>query len=328
MPRRSLWAGLPTEALHPEALDLDEMPARSVLRLMAREDERVVRAVRAESSSIERAARRMTRVLASGGRVFFAGAGTSGRLGVLEAAECPPTFGTDPDRIVALIAGGSRAVFRSVEGAEDREKEGAKLLRDRKLGASDLVVGISASSVTPFVRGALAFARRRKASTVLVTCGPRPRGLAGVVVAPKVGPEVLAGSTRLKAGTATKLVLNQMTLLAMIRSKKVFGPFMVDVRPKSKKLLDRATRIVQSLGKVGLVKGEALLGRSRGDVKVAVVMARLGVSLAEARRSLARTDGDLRKVLRAAGAGRGRDARRPARARRRGAGRAPRGRPS
>jgi N-acetylmuramic acid 6-phosphate etherase len=216
---------------------------------------------------------------------------------VLEAAECPPTFGTDPSSIVALIAGGPRAVFRSAEGAEDLDGEGASFLRARRLSRKDVVVGISASSVTPFVRGALAFARRRGAATILVTCGSRPRGVASLVVSPDVGPEVLAGSTRLKAGTATKLVLNQITLLAMIRLKKVHGPYMVDVRPGSRKLRDRARRIVAALAGADRKSAETLLRRADGDVKLAVVMGALGLSSEEARRRLQRKKDDLGAAL-------------------------------
>ena len=242
----------------------------AVLELLAKEDHRVVRAVAAESKRIRRAARAMANTLSSNGRVFYVGAGTSGRLGVLEASECPPTYGTAPSEIVAIMAGGNASVFRSKEGAEDDERAAAKALRSKRLKARDLVVGISASSVTPFVRGALSLARTRAAGTALVTCGPRLRGVADVVIAPKVGPEVLAGSTRMKAGTATKLVLNQMTLLAMIRLKKVYGPYMIDVRPTSAKLRDRAVRMVQALADVDRGEAEALLAAAGYDVKTAL----------------------------------------------------------
>lgn len=278
----------------------------------------MVAAVEAEAPRIAGAALAFARALSRGGRVFLAGAGTSGRLGVLEAAECPPTFGTEWDRIVGLIAGGDGAVFRAVEGAEDREAEGRSVLRSRRIGPKDLVVGISASGVTPFVRGALAFARKRRASTVLVTCASNARGLrklADVVVAPRVGAEVLAGSTRLKAATATKLVLNRMTLLAMIRLKKVYGPFMVELRPASAKLRDRARRMVEALGFVDSERAATLLEEA-GDVKTAVVMGRLGISSAEARRRLSRKKGDLRALLPSGGArSRSRPRRAPARPR-------------
>ncbi|MGH9391379.1 MAG: N-acetylmuramic acid 6-phosphate etherase [Vicinamibacteria bacterium] len=286
-------------------------------------------AVEAEAPRIAKAALALARALSRGGRVFLAGAGTSGRLGVLEAAECPPTFGTPPDRIVGLIAGGREAVHRAVEGAEDRKGDGRRLLRARRLGPKDLVVGISASSVTPFVRGALDFARERSASTVLVTCAPGARGLrhlADVVIAPSVGAEVLAGSTRMKAATATKLVLNRMTLLAMVRLKKVYGPFMVELRPGSAKLRDRARRMVEALASVDSERASKLLQQA-GEVKTAIAMGRLGISSAEARRRLARRKGDLRAVL-SSGDARARSRPRRAPARQRARKPKPRARPS
>ena len=327
--RRSIWDSLPTEALHPESANLDRLPPGALLELLSKEDRKVVTAVEAEAPRIARAALALARALSRGGRVFLAGAGTSGRLGVLEAAECPPTFGTVPDRIVGLIAGGGEAVHRAVEGAEDREAEGRRLLRARRLRPEDLVVGISASSVTPFVRGALVFARERGASTVLVTCAPGARGLrrlADVVVAPRVGAEVLAGSTRMKAGTATKLVLNRMTLLAMVRLKKIYGPFMVELRPGSAKLRDRARRMVETLASVDSERALKLLEQA-GDVKTAVVMGRLEISSAEARRRLARRKGDLRAVL-SSGDARARSRPRPAPARPQARKRKPSARPS
>lgn len=293
----SRWETLPTEAIHPKSQKLDQESAASILATLAKEDARVARAVHAEARSVQRSAALMAKALESGGRTLYVGAGTSGRLGVLEAAECPPTYGTDPSRIVGIMAGGDRAVFRSQEGVEDRESAGEQALRARKPSADDLVVGISASSVTPFVRGALALARERGAATVLVTCGPRERGIADVIVAPRVGPEVLAGSTRMKAGTATKLVLNQMTLLAMIRLKKVYGPYMVDVKTTSAKLRDRAVRMVETLADVDRTEAENLLDAAKGDVKTAVVMGRLNLSRPEASRHLERCHRDLRRAM-------------------------------
>ncbi|HXV63499.1 MAG TPA: N-acetylmuramic acid 6-phosphate etherase [Vicinamibacteria bacterium] len=297
MSKRHLFESLPTEAVHPAATNLDLLPPRKLLDLLAREDRVVVKAVHDEAAAIERAARRLATTLLRNGRVFYVGAGTSGRLGVLEAAECPPTFGTDPDRIVAIVAGGREAVFRSKEGAEDRADDAWHALRRHRLGSKDLVIGISASSITPFVREALVRASRGGAGTVLVTCGPRVRRLADVVIAPAVGPELLAGSTRMKAGTATKLVLNQVTLLAMIHVGKVFGPYMVDLKPGSRKLRDRAIRIIASVAGVDRATAETLLVAAAQNVKTAVVMGRLAVSAAEARARLARESGDLRAVL-------------------------------
>ncbi|HSF13945.1 MAG TPA: N-acetylmuramic acid 6-phosphate etherase [Vicinamibacteria bacterium] len=297
MSKRQLFESLPTEAVHPAAENLDLLAPRKLLDLLAREDRVVVKAVHAEAAAIERAAKRLATTLLRNGRVFYVGAGTSGRLGVLEAAECPPTFGTDPDRIVAIIAGGPEAVFRSKEGAEDRADDAWHALRRYRLDSRDLVIGISASSVTPFVRESLVRSNGRGAGTILVTCGPRVRRLADVVIAPAVGPELLAGSTRMKAGTATKLVLNQVTLLAMIRIGKVFGPHMVDLRPGSRKLRDRALRIIASVAGVDRATAETLFVGAGRNVKTAVVMGRLAVSAGEARARLARASGDLRAVL-------------------------------
>ncbi len=233
----------------------------------------------------------------AGRNCYLFGAGTSGRLAVLEAAELPPTFGTDPRRVQAVIAGGRGAVFRAREGAEDRSDEGARAADRAKPG--DLVIGISASSVTPFVRGALARARRRGARTILVTCG-NPPGLsriADLVVRLGVGPEVLAGSTRLKAGTATKLALNQITTAAFASAGKVFGPWMVDLRAGSAKLKDRAIRIVAAAAEVSPRLARGLLSRAGGEVKTAIVMGRMKVAPAEARRKLERALGDLRRAL-------------------------------
>jgi len=269
---------------------------------MAAEDKRVIQAVFRQGKTIERASRMAAGVLAEGGRVFFIGAGTSGRLGVQEAAECPPTFGTRPWQIQALMAGGRAAVFRAQEGAEDRGAEAVATLKRKKLAARDLVVGISASGVTPFVRSGLAFARRRRARTVLVTSTrPARPGLADVVIATAVGPELIAGSTRLKAGTATKLVLNAISLLAMVRLGKVYGPYMVDMRAGSAKLASRARRIVARLGKVNMATAARLLRQSRGEVKTAIVSARLGLPAGEARRRLATASGNLGAVLEARG---------------------------
>jgi N-acetylmuramic acid 6-phosphate etherase len=261
------------------------------------EDHRVVESVHKESSRIEKCAELMAQTLEQGGRIIYLGAGTSGRLGVLEAAECPPTFGTSPRQIQAVVAGGRGAVYRASEGAEDRVEEARKALRDKRVGKRDLVVGISASSVTPFVRGGLAFARQRGATTLLVTCGPRVRGLADRVIAVAVGPEIIAGSTRLKSGTATKLVLNALTVLAMKRLGKLYGPFMVDLKSGSSKLRDRARRIVATVGRISRACASKLLEDSRGDVKVAIVAGQLGLSVGMARRKLAANKGHLRATL-------------------------------
>ncbi len=242
---------LPTERVDPRSRDLDRLSPVEIAQLMNRADRRAVQAVGLAAPAIGRAIDLIARALSRGGRLFFIGAGTSGRLGVIEAAECPPTFDTPPRLVQAVIAGGRRAVFRSVEGAEDDAVEGARQIR-RRTGPRDVVIGIAASGVTPFVRGALDEARRRKGLTVLVTCNPGvSRRSARIVIALAVGPEVLAGSTRLKAGTATKLTLNTLTTGAFARLGKVYGNRMVDVRPRSAKLRARALRLVKEIGGVG-----------------------------------------------------------------------------
>ena len=297
MTPRIRYDRLPTERPHPRTRDLDRLSPVAIARLMNRADAEAVRAVGRAAPAIARAVGLIAESLARGGRLVFVGAGTSGRLGVIEAAECPPTFGTRPALVQAVIAGGRRAVFRSAEGAEDDAAEGARQLR-RRARSGDVVVGIAASGVTPFVRAALAEARRRGAGTVLVTCNPRvPRHAARVAIVLAVGPEVLAGSTRLKAGTATKLTLNTLTTAAFARLGKVYGNRMVDLRPRSAKLHARALRLVRQLGRVTPRDAEHLLKASGASAKVAIAMARLGVDAREARRRLKHAAGSLRKAL-------------------------------
>ena len=291
------WAGLLTESRNPRSRRLDTLPTSRVVALLLDEDRRGLVAASRQRARIARAAVLAADALAAGGRIVFLGAGTSGRLGVLEAAECPPTFGTDPDRIRAVMAGGRGAVFDAVEGAEDRAGDGVK--EGRRLRPRDLLVGISASSVTPFVRGALRAARARGAATVLVTCAPAPglRRLADVVIAVRTGPEVLTGSTRLKAGSATKAVLNAITTAAMVRLGKAYENLMVDLRPTSAKLEDRMRRIVEAAARVTPREAQRRLAEAGGEVKTAVVAARLEVGPQEARRRLARARGHVRRAL-------------------------------
>jgi N-acetylmuramic acid 6-phosphate etherase len=273
------------------------MSTRRVVALLLDEDRRALVAAARATAAVAQAAERVARALERGGRIVFLGAGTSGRLGVLEAAECPPTFGTDPRQVVGVMAGGPRAVFRAIEGAEDRRIEGER--RGRALRPQDVLVGISASSVTPFVRGALAAARARGAATVLVTCAPAPgrARLADVVVVVRTGPEVLTGSTRLKAGSATKAVLNALTTAAMVRLGKAYDNLMVDLRPTSAKLRDRALRLVASATGAGPARAGRLLAAAGGEVKTAIVMATLSVSAGAARKRLRAASGGLRRAL-------------------------------
>jgi N-acetylmuramic acid 6-phosphate etherase len=299
MARRDRFASLTTERANPRTRDLDRLTPEAIARLMNREDARAVAAVRRESRAIANAVDAIVRALGHGGRLFFVGAGTSGRLGVIEAAECPPTFGTRPSLVQAIMAGGPRAVFRSREGAEDDARE-ARTVTRRRVRAGDVVVGVSASSVTPFVHAALGEARARGAATILVTCNPpgnAARRVAGVVIAPTPGPEVLAGSTRLKAGTATKLVLNTLTTASMTRLGKVYGNRMVDLQPRSRKLVERAVRLVSEIGGVAPARARRALGSAGGRVRIAIVMVRRRLSAREARRALRAADGALRPVL-------------------------------
>lgn len=293
----STWGRLPTEARHPASRDLDRLPTEDVVALLIEEDRRGLAAALAQREAIATAAGWLAETLAGGGSVLLTGAGTSGRLGVLEAAECPPTFGTGPERIRAAIAGGHEAVFAAREGAEDREDEGRAAAAG--LGEGDLMIGLSASSVTPYTRGSLGAARERGARTVLLTCaaGEGLEGEADLVLALDTGPEVLTGSTRLKAGSATKAVLNAITTAGMVRLGKVFENWMVDLRPGSAKLVDRSARIVTAAGGVERPQAERLLAAAGGEVKTALVMARRGVGADEARRRLAAADGFVRRAL-------------------------------
>ena len=291
------YSRLPTEHRHPRSRDLDRLSIIQLLRFMNREDARAIRAVQRQLSHIARAVRLISRALRAGGRLFFVGAGTSGRLGVIEAAECPPTFSTPPSMVQAVIAGGRRAVFRSQEGAEDN-RAAARMAIRRWVRAGDIVVGINTSGVTPFVEEALKMAARRGARTVLVTCHPQSRIRASIRIAVAVGPELLTGSTRLKAGTATKLVLNMLTLGAMVELGKTYGNLMVDVRPASRKLRARAIGIVRSLTGASQPEAQRLLRAARGRVKVAVLMAKRRLTDRQAVHRLASVDGSLRLALR------------------------------
>ena len=293
------WSSLPTEQPNPRARALDRFSVERILRLMNREDARVPRAVAGVIPQIAGAVSLIVVALREGGRLFFLGAGTSGRMGVIEAAECPPTFHTPPELVQAIIAGGRGAVFRSREGAEDDRARARQEIR-RRVRAGDVVVGIAASGVTPFVVEGLHAASARGASTILVTCHAhvKARTHVDVCISPSVGPEVIAGSTRLKAATATKLILNMLTVAAMARLGKVYGNLMVDVRPTSRKLTARALGIIQTVAGVSSRQAAAALRQSRGQTKTAIVMAALGVTDRQARRLLASHGGMLRRILR------------------------------
>lgn len=288
---------LPTEARNPRTVDLDRLPLRRVLQKLNYEDSLVPGAVGKAIPAIEKAARLVSRAYLAGGSVFFIGAGTSGRLGVLEAAELPPTYGVEPERFRALMAGGPMAVFRSREGAEDVFEDGFREIKElAKKG--DVVIGIAASGVTPYVKGALSAGKKAGAATVLVTCNPGERTPeARLTVALDVGPEPVSGSTRMKSGTATKLALNMLTTSAMIVSGKVYQNWMVDVKTTSKKLELRAERMAATVGQVPREEARRLLDITGNDVKTAIVMARRGIGAKEARLLIRRHKGFLKAIL-------------------------------
>ena len=295
MPDRKNAPVLPaTERVNPRTAGLDRGSAVDVVRALLDEERGVVAALDPAAGAIARAAEAFAAAIRAGGRVFYAGAGTSGRLGVLDASECPPTFGVDASSVQAIIAGGPEAVFRAREGAEDRAEDGAAAARERGVGRSDLVIGITASGRTPFVRGVLEAATAAGARTALVTCVAAPAigAAAEIVIAADVGPEAIAGSTRLKAGTATKIVLNALSTAAMVLLGKVHGNLMVDLKPSNEKLVHRARRIVSEVAGVTLEKAEGLLAASGGDAKVAIVMHAAAVG-ADAARARLRESGDV-----------------------------------
>ena len=301
MPRRTLadvYEGLLTEQRNAASAALDTMSTGQVLRLMSREDTKAVAAVRRELTSIEKAVSLAVKSFLSGGRLIYVGAGTSGRLGVLDAAECPPTFGVPRTLVQGIIAGGAKALRRSVEGAEDVAQDGASAIAKKRVGRKDTVMGISASSLAPFVIAALKEARARGARTILFCCTPvkKPR-YADVLINPLVGPEIIAGSTRLKAGTATKLALNMITTASMVRIGKVYGNLMVDLCPWCRKLELRARRIIRILTGVSERRAEGLMVASGNDLKVALVMQLRDVSRRDAAGLLAGARGNLRQVL-------------------------------
>jgi N-acetylmuramic acid 6-phosphate etherase len=288
-----------TEKRLPESMNLDAMSVEEAVALMNDQDALAVAAVAAEQANVVRAVELAVAALSAGGRLIYAGAGTSGRLGVLDAAECPPTFRTDPEMVQGIIAGGEAAMFRAQEGAEDRAEDGAAAVDSKSVGPNDVVVGIAAGGTTPFVHGALRRARERGAKTVFLTCVQKVPGEPEVDVAvrPLVGPEVVTGSTRLKAGTATKLVLNTISTVAMVRLGKVYENLMVDLRATNTKLWDRGARIVATLTGLGREQSMDLLRRAEGHVKLAVVVHGRGVGVEEARRVLAAAGGRLREAL-------------------------------
>jgi N-acetylmuramic acid 6-phosphate etherase len=290
-----------TEARNPATFEIDTLPTLDMVRLINAEDHRAAEAVAVELPAIARAIDEIFDRMREGGRLIYAGAGTSGRLGVLDASECPPTYGTLPGQVVGLVAGGLDALTHAVEGAEDDREGGARDLETLGLTVLDSVVGIAASGRTPYVLGALAQARSRGAFTISLTCDhPSPMAEASdIAITPLVGPEVITGSTRLKAGTAQKMVLNMISTGVMIRLGKTYGNLMVDVQATNAKLQARARRIVAEACGVSAEQAGALLQACDGQVKVAIVAHLAGISAAVARERLAARGGVVREALRA-----------------------------
>lgn len=286
-----------TEKINPRTARLDECSPDEIVGLILAEDGTIAGAVKKEKAHIAAAVELIVERMGRGGRLIFIGAGTSGRLGVMEAAECPPTFGTDPSLIRAIIAGGRKAVWKSVEGAEDSAEEAKEELKKTGLNEADVLVGIAASATTPFVESALSYAQKKGSGRVLVTCNTSDTRVPDIVISLLVGPEAIVGSTRMKAGTATKMVLNMLTTGAMVRLGKTYGNLMVDVLPRSAKLRDRAKRIVMEIAGVDEKKAAGLLKKSGWDVKTSVVMAKMGLSYKKAKALLLKNKGFLRKAL-------------------------------
>jgi N-acetylmuramic acid 6-phosphate etherase len=291
---------LHTEQRNKNSMDIDVRSTSEILKIINNEDKTVPLAVENELPYIEQAVELIVTALKNGGRLLYFGAGTSGRIGVVDAAECPPTFGTPPDLIQGFIAGGKEAMFRAQEGAEDLEENGAKDVVKAKVKSKDVVCGIAASRRTPYVIGAVKKAKELGAKTIYVTCNPRDEfniKEADIAICPYVGSEVIMGSTRMKSGTAQKLVLNMLTTASMIRLGKVYENMMIDLQMTNKKLVERSKRIVMTITGVSYDKAADVLKKADGHVKTALVMIKANVSATEARKRLKKTEGFVRKAI-------------------------------
>ena len=289
-----------TEQRNPRSMAIDQASVAEALAIMQAEDRQCLAAAEACAPEIEKAIDLAVRAFEQGGRLIYVGAGTSGRLGVLDASEQPPTFNVPPEMVQGIIAGGWDALHRSIEGAEDRPEDGAASIAEREICSRDLVLGIAAGGRTPYVLGALAEARRRGAQTVFLSCTPPlegEQGLADIQIHALVGPEVITGSTRLKAGTVTKLILNRITTIAMVRIGKVYENLMIDLRPVNNKLIDRACRILCEVAGLHYDDAHQLLDRSGRDLKSAIVMALANVDLDGAQAFLAKAEGHVARAI-------------------------------
>jgi N-acetylmuramic acid 6-phosphate etherase len=288
-----------TEQRNPFTMDIDLRSTKEILRIINDQDKTVAYAIEKELPRIAAAVELVVRALRKGGRLVYVGAGTSGRLGVFDAAECPPTFGTDPRMVQGVIAGGRRALFQAVEGAEDRAEEARKVMRQLRVGAKDVVVGIAASRRTPFAKAAVDEARKLGARTVYVTCNPSSTidFPVDVAICPQVGPEVIMGSTRMKAGTAQKMVLNMISTCTMIKMGKVFENMMVDLMATSRKLVERSKRVIMIVAGVDYDTAKEYLTKAGGSVKKAIVMIETRADARTAEKLLASSSGFVRKAL-------------------------------
>src|SRR5436190_4795712 len=296
---RSKWQSIPTEAINPATLGIDKLTAGDIVELMLSEDRKMVSAVQREHERIAVGVEMIATALRKQGRVVFVGAGTSGRLGVLESAEMPPTFSTEPKLVQAIMAGGQTAIFTAKEGVEDNYEEGARSVMRLAPGKKDVVIGVSASGMTQFVRGALTRARRAGARVIFVTCDPGTelQTFVDLTISPGVGAEVIAGSTRLKAGTATKMVLNMLTTGAMVRIGKTYGNLMVDVQTGSEKLKDRARRIVNIVTGLEYDDADKLLKKAHWNVKAAIVMQKTALPYPKALSRLRKAHDSMREAI-------------------------------
>ena len=299
MVMRSKWQSLPTEAINPSSLGIDKLSPPEIVDLMVSEDRKMLAAVQRERERIAVGIEMIASALRKDGRIVFVGAGTSGRLGVLESAEMPPTFSTEPTLVQAIMAGGQGATFAAKEGVEDNYEEGARAITRFQPTKKDIVVGVSASGMTQFVRGALTRARKAGARIIFITCDPGTelQTFVDLTVAPAVGAEVIAGSTRLKAGTATKLVLNMMTTGAMVMIGKTYGNLMVDVHTGSEKLKDRERRIVNIVTGMDYDEADKLLKKAHWNVKAAIVMQKTGLPYPKAMGRLRKAHDSMREAI-------------------------------
>jgi len=290
---------LVTEARNPDTIDIDKQSSLEIVELINREDQKVAAAIQTILPDIAKVVDAIVAAIQAGGRLFYLGAGTSGRIGILDASECPPTYGTDPELVQGLIAGGAQAIWRAVEGAEDSDILAAEDLKSKQLNAADIVIGIAASGRTPYVTGGLRYAKSMGCKTISLTCSPESEmgRIADHSLMVVTGPEVIMGSTRMKAGTAQKMVLNMLTTATMIRLGKVYSNLMVDVQATNRKLQERAKRIVSLAAGVSRSEAEKTLHAASGSAKLAIVMILAGASPEEAAQLLQDGNGFVAKAL-------------------------------